>query len=90
MADINKARQQINDIDAQMAELFCRRMDAVKRGWNYKKERGLPIFNFEGNVRWSPQEQSGWRIPTIATITSTSSNMLWSCQSGIKAALWTA
>ena len=47
MADINKARQQINDIDAQMAELFCRRMDAVKEVGIYKKERGLPIFNFE-------------------------------------------
>ena len=90
MADINKARQQINDIDAQMAELFCRRMDAVKEVGIIKRSAGFPFSISKGNVRWSPQEQSGWRIPTIATITSTSSNMLWSCQSGIKAALWTA
>ena len=47
MADINKARQEINEIDGKMAELFCRRMDAVKEVGQYKKERGLPIFNFE-------------------------------------------
>ena len=47
VADINRARQEINEIDRQMAELFCKRMDAVKEVGQYKKERGLPIFNFE-------------------------------------------
>ena len=43
MADLNKARQDINAIDKQMAELFMKRMDAVKVVAEYKKEHGVPV-----------------------------------------------
>lgn len=39
------ARQEINEIDTEMAKLFVRRMKAVTAVAEYKKERGLPIFD---------------------------------------------
>lgn len=38
-----KARRIINETDAQIRELFCRRMEAVEDIAEYKKEHGLPI-----------------------------------------------
>ncbi len=43
MADIENARKQINEIDKQMANLFEKRMTAVKEVAEYKRERGLQI-----------------------------------------------
>ncbi len=43
MADLEKARQTINEIDAKMALLFEERMNAVKQIAEYKKEHGLQI-----------------------------------------------
>ena len=40
-----KARGEINEIDAQMAELFVRRMRAAEEIAAYKKEHALPIFD---------------------------------------------
>lgn len=45
MDKLSKAREEINRIDKEMAELFCRRMEAVKTVAEYKKERGLPILD---------------------------------------------
>ncbi len=45
MADINKARAEINECDREMARLFERRMTAVRQVAEYKRERGLPIFD---------------------------------------------
>ena len=45
MADIEHARGIINEVDAQMAELFVRRMKAAEEVAAYKKERGLPILD---------------------------------------------
>lgn len=46
MADqLKKARRIINEVDAQMAELFVRRMRAVEEVCAYKVERGLPILD---------------------------------------------
>lgn len=45
MDKLKKAREEINKIDSQMAELFCQRMEAVKEIALYKKERGLPILD---------------------------------------------
>ena len=42
---LEKARQIINETDAQMAELFIKRMEAVKAVFEYKKEFGLPIYD---------------------------------------------
>lgn len=41
--DLQKAREMIAQADAEMAELFVRRMEAVRAIAAYKKERGLPI-----------------------------------------------
>ena len=42
---LEDARKIINDVDAQMAELFVRRMRAVEQVYAYKKECGLPIID---------------------------------------------
>lgn len=47
MKDIKDIRKDINNIDAQMADLFTRRMDLAKEVSEYKKERGLPIYDKE-------------------------------------------
>ena len=46
MTDLEKARQIINSVDLQMAELFEKRMDAVKLVAKYKQERGLQVDDF--------------------------------------------
>ena len=43
MADIEKARREINECDREMARLYQRRMSAVQEVAQYKAERGLPI-----------------------------------------------
>jgi chorismate mutase/prephenate dehydratase len=39
------ARQRINQIDAQMAQLFAERMDAVRQVAEYKKAAGIPVLD---------------------------------------------
>ena len=39
------AREEINRIDREMAELFCRRLRAVQDVAAYKKSRGLPVYD---------------------------------------------
>ena len=43
MDKLQKARAEIGEIDAEMAKLFCRRMQAVEAVAEYKRERGLPV-----------------------------------------------
>ena len=45
MDKLNEARMTINEVDREMAGLFERRMQAVKRIAEYKKEHGLPIYD---------------------------------------------
>ena len=45
MDKLTQARQAINEIDKEMAGLFERRMQAAKDIADYKKERGLPIYD---------------------------------------------
>ncbi len=42
---LEEARQIINEVDAQMAELFVKRMKAVEMVYEYKKEFDLPILD---------------------------------------------
>ncbi len=44
-SDLSALRQEINEIDAQMAALFCRRMQAVHKVAEYKKENGLAVLD---------------------------------------------
>jgi chorismate mutase/prephenate dehydratase len=52
MADIEKARREINECDREMARLFEKRMAAVREVARYKQERGLPVEDLarEGEV----------------------------------------
>ncbi len=45
MSDLLKARQAINDIDKEMAELFCRRMEAASVIARHKQKVGMPILD---------------------------------------------
>ena len=40
MDKLTQARKRINEVDAEMAKLFCRRMEAVKDVLEYKREHG--------------------------------------------------
>lgn len=42
---LEQARHTINEVDAQMAELFVKRMKAVEMVYEHKKEWGLPILD---------------------------------------------
>ena len=42
---LEKARKIINEVDAEMAELFVRRMEAARLVAEYKQERGLAIYD---------------------------------------------
>ena len=44
---LDKARREINEVDAEMAALFVRRMRAAECVAAYKKERALPILDAE-------------------------------------------
>ena len=43
MKDILDARNEINEIDKQMAQLFQKRMEAVKDVAVYEKDNGLSV-----------------------------------------------
>ncbi len=45
MDKLQTARKMINEIDAKMSELFCKRMEAAKLVAEHKQEHGLPIFD---------------------------------------------
>ncbi len=45
MDQLQQARTEIDRIDKEMADLFCRRMNAVAQVAEYKKQHGLPIQN---------------------------------------------
>ena len=47
MSELKKVRDEIDAIDREMAELFCRRMKAVERVSDYKMEHGLPVIDQE-------------------------------------------
>lgn len=42
---LKEAREIINKVDKEMAELFCERMEASKLVAEYKQERGLPVLD---------------------------------------------
>ena len=42
---LQEARQIINEVDAQMADLFVRRMQAAKMVAEYKKAHAMPILD---------------------------------------------
>ena len=47
MRDLNEIRQEINEIDEKLTELFRRRMDCARDVAEYKKANDIPILNAE-------------------------------------------
>lgn len=45
MTEMEKARKELNEIDAALAALFEKRMHAVEKIGAYKKEHGLPVLD---------------------------------------------
>ena len=45
MNKLDVARQIINEVDKKMADLFCERMKAAEMVAEYKKEKGLPVYD---------------------------------------------
>ncbi len=45
MSKLDKARKEIDQIDKEIAKLFCKRMEAVKEVAEYKKEVGMNILD---------------------------------------------
>ena len=43
--DLNKLREEINEVDAKIVKLFKQRMDIAARVAEYKKEHSLPILD---------------------------------------------
>ena len=58
---LEEARNIINEVDAQMAELFLRRMEAAQMVSQYKQEHGLPILDARREAQVIAQNAS--RIP---------------------------
>ena len=52
MNQLEEARKEIDAVDREMANLYTRRLDAVTKVLQYKKEHGLPILDAkrEGQV----------------------------------------
>lgn len=45
MEELQTLRTQIDEIDRQLADLFCRRMDVTRRVGEYKAAHGLPVLD---------------------------------------------
>ena len=45
MENLDEIRREIDAVDGEIAQLFCRRMKAVEKVAAYKKERGLPVLD---------------------------------------------
>ncbi|MBR2950458.1 MAG: chorismate mutase [Lachnospiraceae bacterium] len=91
---LEKARKIINDVDAQMAELFVRRMRAAEMVYEHKKQFGLPILDqarenavIEKNTQLIEDELlKGYYIDFIKNVMSVSRAYQYRMQSGLKVA----
>ena len=45
MDELQQLRQNIDEIDSQLVELFCRRMEVTRRVGEYKRERNIPVLD---------------------------------------------
>ena len=91
---LDKARQIINEVDAQMAELFQKRMRAAEMVYEHKKEFGLPILDqkredeiIEKNSALVEDEVlKGYYIDYLKHIMKVSRAYQYRMQSGLKVA----
>ena len=64
MKTIEEARDEIRKVDKQMADIFVKRMEAVRDVARYKKERGLQIFD-EGQEKKVLERNSSYIEDTV-------------------------
>lgn len=91
---LEKAREIINEVDSQMAELFVKRMNAVRAVCEYKMEHGLPILDqkreeavIERNSALVEDEiLKGYYIDYLRSLMSVSRAYQHRLQSGLKVA----
>ena len=91
---LEKAREVINEVDSQMAELFVKRMNAVRDVCEYKMEYGLPILDqkredsvIERNSALVEDEiLKGYYIDYLRSLMSVSRAYQYRLQSGLKVA----
>ncbi len=91
---LEKARDIINSVDAQMAELFVQRMRAAEMVYEHKKEYGLPILDqkredavVEKNAAFIEDEVlKGYYIEYLKNMMSISRSYQYRMQSGLKIA----
>ena len=91
---LEEARKIINDVDAQMAELFVKRMRASEMVYAYKKEMGLPILDkaredivIEQNTKRIEDETlKGYYMDYLKNVMSVSRAYQYRMQNGLKVA----
>ncbi len=91
---LNEAREIINRVDSQMAELFTERMRAAEMVFEYKKEFGLPILDskreeavIEKNAALISDEViKGYYIEYIKNLMAVSRAYQYRMQNGLKVA----
>ena len=67
--DLKELRKQIDAIDEQMVDLFCRRMEVASNIAEYKKEQGLPVLDV-GREREKLADVCGRVSPEMRNYTS--------------------
>ena len=91
---LDEARKIINDVDAQMAELFIKRMRAAEMVYEHKKKFGLPILDqarenivIQKNAQLVEDETlKGYYIDYIKNVMSISRAYQYRMQNGLKVA----
>lgn len=91
---LEQARKIINEVDAQMAELFVKRMHAAELVYEHKKEYGLPILDQKREdqviasnaARIEEETIKGYYIDYLKNLMSLSRAYQYRMQSGLKVA----
>ena len=91
---LEEARKTINDVDAQMADLFVKRMRAAEMVYAHKKKMGLPILDqareravIERNTKRIKDEGlKGYYIDYLKNVMSISRAYQYRMQNGLKVA----
>ena len=91
---LEEARRIINEVDAQMAELFIKRMRATEMVYQHKKEWGLPILDTAREAQVIEQNTSlveddllkGYYIDFLRQVMAVSRAYQYRLQNGLKVA----
>lgn len=92
--DLEQIRAQIADVDAQMAQLFVRRMELAQSVARYKKEYGLPVFDAQqerrvlerGRARVADAELCSYYVPFLQNMMDLSKKYQRRLLQGVKVA----